>query len=1138
MSHRNFKAIKRNRAGFRPSAVSLLAVVAMLILQAAASGTLHAQSTNFDNFGTEFYVAFGPNEGYESFSPPETENVMDLYITSHVPAHGEVDVPALNFYQTFTTTPGQITTIVLPNGNNFTPTVVLPESQDEQVIQGMAVHVSSDSEVAVFGMNHKMYSSDAFMALPVNVLGTEYRTMNYNTSFPNQDNTPGEFVIVAVDDSTNVTITLRDVSSQGTPANKPQQIRMNKGDAYLVEGSTTSGSNDLTGSLIESDYPIAVLSGHKRTAIPDTAVNIDRSPSRDILVEQLPPVSAWGDSALVVPYATSALPDLVRVVCAEDSTQITVNGTAVAKTFNAGDFYEITHLQGVTSIQASKPIEVGQYMHTSWGGLGDPQFPAYGDPAYSLVFPVEQFQSSYTIISVVNPDAFSGNFVNIVADASSIGTMTIDGAPINTNEFKPIPNTRFDYAQHQLVQGTHNLSCSSPFGVTIYALGPVDSYSNPGGTLLKTITPLETVGLIIDFGDRVLNSQDLTSPYRPYPLGRFDTTVVLKNISQDTVNIYSFPKRIQDTDRFNVIATSAGPITRSPYTGLPLQIPPLGVDSFTIEFWPHEINRRMHTQITANTDHLRAYVVDVYGRGVEDDMGVFSDTNKTVTIDTLNFGTFTDGDNPSDSEVFVGNAGSDSMSVNTISITDHSNPNPDPFTESGILYKSGAVTTPFIVAAAPSSPARIGLQFTPSGQLRGIYSDSLIVASTSIGDTNADGAPLVSTHIVVLIGRVDSIASLQTGVNTVTWGTTAVCTDSEFNILVPNPNDVPVTITSANIVGANASDFALSTRTPLVIPAGQTDTVQVHFLPTARGARTAQAILTFNLPKNAPIDTINLTGTGDKPTLELAGQQNVHAYILDNYFLMPIYAKTNMDIIGCDGYHIFLNYDSVNLKLLDVISAGTLTPFGYLSIQSSTPPGRDTINFQQGGEGSSIAPTLITGGGCFAGDSNCLPLLYLKFQAVLNGSEDPADASPLTFEKGFPVNFSMTFDDARLPYACADHIFDSGYAVVGPVCDTQFLEQQPTIPDAMMLGTPTPNPANMPITVQYDVASVGNDPSILVTIDLVNAQGNRVATLVNEEKQPGYYNAAIDPATLPSGLYFVRMSAGNYQRIRNLVIQK
>ncbi len=135
-----------------------------------------AQVTNRNNLGTEFYVAFFPNEG----SGDESYNMDALYLTSRVAARGEVDIPALNFYQTFNTTPGQITTIVLPSNFNG-PSVLLPESADQQVVHGMAVHITSDSAIAVFGMNHKQYSSDAFMALPVNVLGTEYRTINYQT---------------------------------------------------------------------------------------------------------------------------------------------------------------------------------------------------------------------------------------------------------------------------------------------------------------------------------------------------------------------------------------------------------------------------------------------------------------------------------------------------------------------------------------------------------------------------------------------------------------------------------------------------------------------------------------------------------------------------------------------------------------------------------------------------------------------------------------------------------------------------------------------------------------------------------------------------------------------------------------------
>jgi hypothetical protein len=1126
MCHYDFKEIKWSGAGFRHRWLPLIALLAVIALHCAAIGTLYAQSAKYDNFGTEFYVAYGPNLGGED-PGFETQNTMDLYITSHVPANGTVEVPAIGFFQTFTTTPGQITTITLPNGDTGTQTVELQESMDEQVIQGMAVHITSDSEIAVFGINHKKYSSDSYMGLPINVLGTEYRTINYNSSSVGGFGgslTPGEFWIVAVNDSTNVTITLKDVSSLGTAANQPIQVQLNKGDIYLIEGGEESTSNDLTGSLIESDQPIAVFSGHRRTEMPKGAVNTDGSPSRDHLVEQLPPVSAWGDSALVVPYVSSVEPDLVRAVFAEDSTQISVNGVPVAKTFNAGDFYEITKLAGVTSIQATKPIEVGQYMHTSYGSI-DANPPAYGDPALALVFPVEQFQSSYTIISIVNPGAFTGNFVNIVADASSIGSMTIDGKPINPSEFKPIPNTRFDYAQHTLVQGTHNLSCASPFGVTVYALGPVDSYAHPGGTLLKTITPLQTIGLVIDFGDRVLTAAN-TKPMNNYDSanaaasGVFDTTVVLKNISEDTVNIYSFPERIGDIDRFRVDSTSDGLI---PGTGIPLTIAPLARDSFRIQFWPREVNRRMHTQITANTDHLHAYVVDVYGRGVQDNMGIFADTNKTITIDTLDFGTFQKSDPVGDSEVYVGNAGSAVMNVNAVSITSPS----VIFSETGISYQGATVTLPFAIAEPPSGSARINVQFSPTGLANGLYSDSLIITSAT------------STHIVVLIGHIETITALQPGVDSVTWGSTLVCDNAVFSIPISNDsNNVPITLTSARIIGVNASDFALSTRTPLVIPAGKTDTVQVNFIPSDSGSRAAQVIFNFNLPRlgdgSGPSDTVNLLGTGDKPTLEFAADPNVHAYVLDNYFLMPIYARTDLTPYAADGYHIYVQYDSVNLRLVDVITAGTLTPPGYLSIISSSPPGRDTINFGQGGEGSKNGINLIAGGG----PTDDTPLLYLKFQPVMSGADDPADANPLTFEKGFPLNFSLIFDDAVIPYQCTNHVFDSGYAVVGPACDTQFLEQQPTIPDAMMLGTPIPNPANVPISIQYDVASVGNNLTTSVTIDLVDAQGNLVETLVNDQKQPGYYSATINSANVPSGLYFLRMSAGNYQRIRNLVIQK
>jgi len=565
-----------------------LVLLMAFLLGAGITVNSHAQKK--DNLGKEFYLAFGPNEGSN-----DNENVFNLYITGPVATKGYVEVPAINFREDFTVTPGQIYTVRLPNGANFGPTVEV--TQNEIVVQGMAVHVVADTEVAVYGMNHKMYSSDAFMGLPIDVLGTEYRTMNYQSSRLSQggqtNNIPGQFWMVAVFDSTNVTITLNATSYGGKSAKTPFNVLLNKGDTYLVQGDPDAKGNDLTGSLIESDLPLAVFTGHMRAGIPEGYNNVGTNrPSRDHLVEQEPPVSAWGDSALVIPYATSDSPDVVRIVSAEDNNTITVNGTVVG-TYNAGQFYEIGRLTAPASISATNPILVGQFMHTSTYGLSTPGQPdPYGDPALALVYPVEQFTTSYTFISIVG-QSFIGDYVNIVVEQNGVTGLLLDGVQVSPTSFKPITGSSYVYAQIKLDQGTHNLTGPKPFGITVYALGNVDSYSYTGGTLLKTITPFKTDDIVIDFKDRALNQKDWS--------GQWDSVVSLQNISSDPLTIFYFQRRTGDTSNFSVEKPTP-----------PHSIPAFVTDSMTLRFNPLGVpNIRRRTTINAKTKHFRGFVVYV-----------------------------------------------------------------------------------------------------------------------------------------------------------------------------------------------------------------------------------------------------------------------------------------------------------------------------------------------------------------------------------------------------------------------------------------------------------------------------------------------------------------------------------------------
>ena len=55
----------------------------------------------------------------------------------------------------------------------------LPDASFEDQQVPLAVHVFADDEVAVYGLNYIPFTTDAFLALPVQSLGTDYRTLSY-----------------------------------------------------------------------------------------------------------------------------------------------------------------------------------------------------------------------------------------------------------------------------------------------------------------------------------------------------------------------------------------------------------------------------------------------------------------------------------------------------------------------------------------------------------------------------------------------------------------------------------------------------------------------------------------------------------------------------------------------------------------------------------------------------------------------------------------------------------------------------------------------------------------------------------------------------------------------------------------------
>ncbi len=89
------------------------------------------------------------------------------------------------------------------------------------------------------------------------------------------------------------------------------------------------------------------------------------------------------------------------------------------------------------------------------------------------------------------------------------------------------------------------------------------------------------------------------------------------------------------------------------------------------------------------------------------------------------------------------------------------------------------------------------------------------------------------------------------------------------------------------------------------------------------------------------------------------------------------------------------------------------------------------------------------------------------------------------------------------------------------------------VPGQFVLRQNYPNPFNPSTTIEYAVARRG-----MVTLTLFNALGQKVATLVNEIKQPGTYRLTLDATNLAGGIYFYRLQAPDFNATRKMILLK
>jgi hypothetical protein len=385
-------------------------------------------------------------------------------------------------------------------------------------LSGNAYRITSTSPLVVYQFNaaEQQFSNDASLLLPTPVLGTVHRVVSHSAANPVQVPLPGAPPIAGIPDhgyvsivgtkpNTHVKVVLGAPIQAGSGIPKspkgatveavlgPFEVLNLSTNIENVQELIAGASADMTGTTVESDFPVAVYTGTQRTALapPESAGfgKFENTCCTDHLEDPVLPMTSLGKTFAIAhsPYRNGNAarePDLVRFLGAAASTVVTTNLPPPNDQFllAPGQLRDVWSAQDF-AVVASEPLYVSQILvsQTVCGRT-------IGDPALTSVVAVDQFRSDYLFLM---PPSWSENYVVLTVPEGTESEVRVDGlalpATCDSAPIGSIAGTKYLAFRCPFPQGPHKAVGSAPFGLTAYGYGPAGSYAMAAGANVKSI---------------------------------------------------------------------------------------------------------------------------------------------------------------------------------------------------------------------------------------------------------------------------------------------------------------------------------------------------------------------------------------------------------------------------------------------------------------------------------------------------------------------------------------------------------------------------------------------------------------------------------------------------------------------------
>jgi len=442
---------------------------------------------SISNEGTEFFAVFPLHvASRETSNGPDRLANYSIFITAKENSKVIVSVGSLT--RNIDIIANQVVSVPIPRSEAYL------SSDGEN--PNKAIHIQvlpGQPKVVVYGHIFAGARSAASLILPVEALGQQYFSMNYDYVPNTQSNVYNYIVIVATEP--NTTVLLKKDGSVIKTINL-----VNAGDVYqYLTTDDPTGTEIIADPVTSACTRFAVFTGSTNSTIssPGCAGN-----SSDPLYQQIYPVESWGTTYGFIPFSsqsygggqTRTSGSIYRILAKDDNTEVKINGNVVA-VLNSGQFYPSSYSASPSNvasvISANKPVSVAQYAisQSCAGGNG------FSDPDMVILNPIEYNIKNITVYSSDRED-ISEKYLNILIKTIAAPTFKINGA-VPSVAFSSIPSApEYSYLKLNLNSygtGNFTLSADDGFNAVAYGFGDHESYAYSAGTNLasnQTITAI------------------------------------------------------------------------------------------------------------------------------------------------------------------------------------------------------------------------------------------------------------------------------------------------------------------------------------------------------------------------------------------------------------------------------------------------------------------------------------------------------------------------------------------------------------------------------------------------------------------------------------------------------------------------